>query len=178
MKNIAYIDGANLQKALPGIDYKRLYDYLSNKHKITDVYIFLGHLKSQESFYKLLKKTGYKIVFKEAIHGKDGKTKANIDVELTIQATKDFYEKKPKSTILISGDGDFSSVIDFWSDKKIKAKILAPDEKSCSYLLKKRKIWITYLKQPKIYNQIKKTKKLSLFQKILQKISSLFKSKF
>ncbi len=158
MKNIAYIDGANLQKSLPKVDYQKLQDYLSKKHKITHTYIFLGYLKSQEKFYKQLKKSGYKIIFKEAVRGRDGKTKANIDVELTIQATQDYYEHNPKQTILISGDGDFSSLVDFWKDKKVKAKILAPDEKSCSYLLKKRKIWITYLKQPKIYNQIKKSK--------------------
>jgi uncharacterized LabA/DUF88 family protein len=175
MKNIAYIDGANLQKALPDIDYQRFYDYLSKKHKTSEIFIFLGHLKSQEKFYKALKKNGYKIVFKEAVRGRDGKTKANIDVELTIKATQDFYEHKPKQTVLISGDGDFASLVDFWKDKKVKAKILAPDEKSCSYLLKKRKIWITYLRQPKIYNQIKKTKKLSLFQKILRKLKNLFK---
>lgn len=173
MKTRAYIDGANLQKSLPEIDYKKFQEYLKSKHKVDQIYIFLGKLKSKENFYKSLKKYGYKIIFKEAIRGKDGKTKANIDVELALEATKNFYEDKPKQAILVSGDGDFSSLIDFWKEKRVKAKILAPDEKSCSYLLKKRNIWITYLKQPKIYKQITKQRKTSLFQKIIQKISNI-----
>ncbi len=167
MKNIAYIDGANLQKALPNIDYKKFYNYLQEKHKTTDVYIFLGHLKSQTQTYKKLSKEGYKLIFKEAVHIKDGKTKANIDTELTLQATKDFYENDLKKGILVSGDGDFACLLDFWKTKKIKVQILAPKEGSCSYLIKKRNLKLTYLESPKVYKQISKiTQRKGLLQRL------------
>lgn len=169
MKTIAYIDAANLKKGLPSIDYKKFYTYLSEKHQADQIYFFTGYLKSQESKYKQLKKAGYTIVFKEAVHVKDGKTKANIDTELTLQATKDFYENDLKKGILISGDGDFACLLDFWKDKKIKTQVLAPQENYCSYLIKKRSLKLSYLDTPKIYNQISKsTQKQSIFSKILK----------
>jgi uncharacterized LabA/DUF88 family protein len=172
MKTITYIDGANLQKSLPSIDYSRLYDYLTQKHKSTDIYLFLGHLKSQEKTYKQLKKLGYNLVFKEAVYTK-GKTKANVDAELILHATSHTYELKPKKSILISGDGDFSCLLDFWKKKKIKPTVLAPQKSSCSSLIQKRNIKIKYLESPKIYNQIKITSETkSLFKRILDYIKT------
>lgn len=172
MKTITYIDGANLQKSLPNIDYKKLHDYLSQTHKSTDIYLFLGYLKSQEKTYKSLKKAGYNLIFKEVTYSK-GKTKANVDAELIIHATSHIYEQNLQKTILITGDGDFACLLDFWKKKKIKPTVLAPQENSCSYLIKKRKIKIKFLESPKIYNQIKiSSKSRSIFRKILDYIKA------
>lgn len=171
MNITAYIDGANLEKSLSNIDYQRLHTYLSDKHKVDKVYIFLGYLESQSKHYKLLKKAGYKIIFKEAVRLRNGKTKANVDAELILQAAQDYYEDKTTKAILISGDGDFTCLIDFWGKKRIKTHILPPEENSCSNLIKNRKVKITYLDQPKVYSQIKISKPQKFtFRKLLSGI--------
>jgi uncharacterized LabA/DUF88 family protein len=177
MNTTAYIDGANLEKSLSNIDYKRLHTYLSDKHKATKVYIFLGYLESQSKHYKLLKKAGYKIIFKEAVRLRNGKTKANVDAELILQAVQDYYEDKATKAILVSGDGDFTCLIDFWKKKRIKTNILPPQESSCSSLIKNRKVKITYLDQPKVYNQIKISKPQKFtFRKLLSTIFQKLKN--
>ncbi|MHA1549914.1 MAG: NYN domain-containing protein, partial [Alphaproteobacteria bacterium] len=119
-----YIDGANLHRGVISqnwkIDYKRFFVWLSEKYKTRKIYLFLGYLKKQNKLYNFLKKCGYILVFKETLVLKDGTTKGNCDAELVIQALEDFYEEKDgvNMGILVSGDGDFACLIDFWMCKK------------------------------------------------------------
>lgn len=88
------------------------------------------------------------MVFKETLNIK-GTVKGNCDAELVVKAVTDYYEQHTDQVILVTGDGDFSCLVDFFTERKCKVVICAPDKKSCSYLLKKRNVPIVWLDEVK-----------------------------
>ncbi len=138
------------------LDYKKLFRFLSDKYHPEKIYIFIGYIKDTTSLYANLTKYGYKLIFKVTLQKRNGEIKGNVDAELVVQALKDFYEINYDQAILISGDGDFSCLIKFWKEKTINIRILAPNKRSTSYLLRKENVSITYLDDPDILKFIKK----------------------
>ncbi|MFC1787816.1 NYN domain-containing protein [Patescibacteria group bacterium] len=63
---------------------------------------------------------------------------------------KDFYENDVKSVVLVSSDGDYTPLVKFWIEKKVKCTILSPAPvNKCSILLKKTGASIVYLDEVK-----------------------------
>lgn len=155
-----FIDGANLYKGMKSkteeLDYAKFHRYLTDKYRPKAIYIFIGKVATHQSLYDYLEQCGYKLVFKETLQTKDGEIKGNVDAELVVQSLEDFYEIDYEQGVLVSGDGDFACLIDFWKRKNIKPRILAPNKKYCSYLLRKQNISLTYLNDPDIFEIIKK----------------------
>ncbi len=147
--NFAYIDGANLHKAIEELgwelDYRRFRIWLLEKYGAAKAYIFIGLIPKYKDLYQHLQECGFTIVFKETTYDSAGKTKGNCDAELVLQAAQDFYEKKFDRLILISGDGDFSCLANFLLEKGSLALIIAPNRSKCSYLLRRIQTRIVYL---------------------------------
>lgn len=159
-KTIIYIDGANLYRgAISGgweICYKRFAKWLNDKYRPQEIIIFLGYIEKQKTLYNFLQTCGFRLIFKETIvYNK--KVKGNCDAELIQTCVQDFYEKSVEQAILISGDGDFSCLIDFWKTKNVKCSLLIPNKNYCSYLLRKRNIPIIFLENPRLRYKIEKT---------------------
>ena len=150
-KTAVFIDSSNIyfsQKTLGWkIDFKKLLEYFREN---TDLFriAFYGAInpdnKKERKFHDFLEIIGYavrhkKIKFikdeKDAIHG--GHHKGNIDVDLTIDAVhlRDSYD----SFVLLSGDGDFGSLI----------KYLKGHKKRCIVMSTKGHIAIELLRQAK-----------------------------
>ncbi len=159
-KTRIFIDGANLYKGMKSdiheLDYARFARYLKDKYRPEVIYIFIGYVESQKPLYEYLTKCGYQLIFKETLQQKNGEIKGNVDAELVIQSLEDFYEINYEQGILVSGDGDFACLIDFWQRKDVTPRVLAPNKKYCSYFLRKLKISLTYLDDPVIFENIKK----------------------
>lgn len=152
-----YIDGANLYKALPNIDYVKFMRFLLDKYKPKEVYIFLGYTKKQINLYKFLSNIGYKLIFRETTTDKLGNMKGNCDGELIVKSLEDFYIKGYDRSVLISGDGDFDCLVSFWKRNNINIIVLAPSKKHCSYLFRKNNsIKLTYLDSKDTYKDIQK----------------------
>lgn len=146
-----YIDWANLHqwsKDWWNLDYEKLRKWLIDKYKAKEVFLFMWYIKGNEQLYSYLSNCGYKITFKETLQV-DGKTKWNCDAELVLQAISDFYENNTNKVIIITGDWDFSCLVEFYKIKSCDIIILAPNKKYCSYLLKKKNIPIVYLEEMK-----------------------------
>jgi uncharacterized LabA/DUF88 family protein len=135
-----YIDGNNFHKSALSlefkVDYKKFYGWLRQKYKAKEVYLFMGYVPSRQNFYNGLKEIGYNIVFKNAVY-KKGLIKGNCDTELVIKVCQDLYEKKFEDFIILSNDGDFSALINFLLHKNKSVKILSPNLKKCSMLIRK-----------------------------------------
>ena len=162
MKTFIYIDGANLHQGIKSqdweLDYKRFYIWLNDKYRPEKIFIFLGFIKENQFLYDFLEKCGFLLIFKETLTLKNGTTKGNADTELAIQAMINFYENQMSRAILISGDGDFSCLLDFWEKKNVVGIVLPPYPKFCSYLIKKRQdITLIYLNQKNLIPKYKKT---------------------
>lgn len=155
-----FIDGANLYKGMKSekeeLDYAKFYKYLKDKYRPEAIYIFIGYIEILEPLYNFLRQCGYVLVFKETLQHKSGEIKGNVDAELVVQSLEDFYEINYNQGVLVSGDGDFACLIDFWKRKNVKAKILAPNKKRCSYFLRVQNVSLTYLNHPNIFLHIRK----------------------
>lgn len=162
MKSFVYIDGANLHQWSKlwkqAIDYARFFKRLSDKYKPTQIYMFVWYIEEKKKLYTHLSDIWFTLIFKETLVV-EGKVKGNCDAELVIQAVSDFYDHNTKRWILVSGDGDFGCLLDFYIHKKCRTILLAPNQQFCSYLLKKKNTPIVFLEDVAHKFGTKKVKK-------------------
>jgi len=122
-----FVDAANMFYAQREngwhLDYKRVYDFLSEEYQITGAYYFTStpsyentdQIKAYRQFRKALIHIGYTVVDKEVhiIHDKETGEKllkGNLDVEITLKmlASMPSYDV----AIILGGDRDFIPVVD------------------------------------------------------------------
>lgn len=75
------------------------------------------------------------------IYVENSKIKANCDVEISHYITKHIENKLVKEFTLLSGDGDFSMLLDYAKEKDVKVNLMPSDNKSTSRILKKKE-WL------------------------------------
>lgn len=145
-----YIDGNNLYRSAKElgfeIDYKKFRGWLRQKYDPSSVYLFIGLVPDRTKFYEYLQECGFILIFKQTI-SVGGGVKGNCDAELVLKTVSDFYTKACESCILITGDGDFGCVVEFLKENNAIDRIIAPDEKKCSILLKNKNTEITFLNE-------------------------------
>lgn len=149
-----FIDSQNLnvgvQKFGWKMDWRKFRRFLADKFGVTRAYMFIGYVPEFEAMYEQLHEAGYAIVLKptfdltkprpEALseeghqdnqktHQDDGEEKkpikGNIDAELVLWAMKEMsnYDK----AIIVSGDGDFYSLVEYLESKGRLLHILTPN---------------------------------------------------
>lgn len=150
--NFAYIDGANLDKAIRGLDwkldYKRFRVWLKDKFHITRAYIFLGLVPKHKDLYTNLQIAGFTLIFKETTYDSEGRVKGNCDANLVLNAVVDYFEKRFDKAVLVSSDGDYASLVKFMKDRKVFKSLISPNN-HCSFLLRKLNTPIVYLSTQK-----------------------------
>lgn len=147
-ENYAFIDSQNLnvstQKLGWKMDWHKFRAYLTEKYGVTKAFMFIGYVPEFEDMYKQLHETGFLIVLKPTFDmtkprpeqeekSKDDspakeeekKTKGNVDADLVLWAMKELrnYDK----AVIVSGDGDFYSLIEYLQSEKKLLKLLAPN---------------------------------------------------
>lgn len=163
VSNFAFIDSQNLNLGVRKdivkngrviykgwqLDFKKFRQYLSDKFRIDKAFLFIGYLKQNESLYKKLEAYGYELVFKPTVKDHVGKPKGNVDAELVLHAAAIEFPKYDKA-VVVSGDGDFYCLHQFLKKNEKLLKIIIPNAKSESSLLKpfqKYKIFIEFEKK-------------------------------
>lgn len=100
--------------------------------------------------YTSLQNAGYKLVFKEVVYDGEGKAKGNCDADLVLRAARDHFEQGVRSTIIVSSDGDYASLVKFWLEKGVACTVVSPAPiKRCSVILKRTGASIVYLEEVK-----------------------------
>ena len=137
--NYAFIDSQNLNLGIKdlgwSLDFRKFRIYLSNKYRVKKAFLFLGFVAKYKRLYEDLSSYGYILIFKPVIRNRDGRIKGNIDTELVMNAMRELqnFDK----AIIVSGDGDFYCLIEYFEElHKLKA-ILIPNQKSSSSLLER-----------------------------------------
>jgi len=137
--NFAYIDGQNLNLGVRSmgwvLDMKRFKIYLKEKYGISKAYIFIGFVAENQRMYNAFQEYGYTLVFKPVIDDKE--PKGNIDADLVLRAMIDFYEDKFEKAVIVTSDGDFYSLVDYFYSKEKLKNAISPCFKTYSSLLKK-----------------------------------------
>ena len=151
-KNFAYIDGANLHQGIKSLgwklDYARFRVWLKEKYNVESAYLFIGLIAKYKDLYTALQEAGYILVFKDTIFDGDGKAKGNCDADLVLHAVRDTYESDFDRAIIVSSDGDYSSLVSFLKEKNKIHTILSPREsRKCSLLLKRTGAPISYINE-------------------------------
>lgn len=140
-KVYAFIDSQNLNLGVQSqgakLDFSKFRQYLTQKYSVSKAFLFIGYMKEHKKLYAYLEKSGYICIYKKTLEYKEKKetiVKGNIDAELVLNAMIEFpnYDK----AIIVSGDGDFYPLIDYLRLKNKLLKIITPNKKYSSLLLK------------------------------------------
>ncbi len=159
--NFAYIDGQNLNLGVKSmgwdLDFKKFRIYLKEKYGVSKAYYFIGFVAGNQRLYDALQEYGYILNFKPVVLGDDKKPKGNIDADLVLRAMIDLHENVFDRALIVTSDGDFYSLVEyFYSEKKIKA-IISPNRKKCSSLLRRtgreKMIYLDNLKEKLEYKR-------------------------
>ncbi len=148
--NYAYIDAANLHQATKELgwelDYHRFRVWLSEKYGVVKACLFIGLVPKNKNLYTHLQNSGFILIFKEVIYDGIGKPKGNCDADLVVQVMQDAFENNFEKAIIVSSDGDYSSLVKFLqSQSKLEAVLSPAIEEKCSILLKRTGVPIAYL---------------------------------
>jgi uncharacterized LabA/DUF88 family protein len=136
------------------MDWQKFRRWLADVHGVSKAYMFIGYVPEFEALYEQMHDAGYMVVLKptydmtrpmpledtgdrqdtagkrSGVRGSDARpeekkpVKGNIDADLVLWAMKEIgnYDK----AILVSGDGDFYSLVEYLESKKRLGKILTP----------------------------------------------------
>lgn len=123
------------------MDWQKFRKFLEEQYGVTKAFMFIGYVPEFEPLYEQMHDAGYAIVLKPTFDmtkpvqedSSDAKdkpdeekkpVKGNIDADLVLWAMKEIsnYDK----AILVSGDGDFYSLVEYLEGKKRLAHILTP----------------------------------------------------
>jgi len=137
--NYAFIDSQNLNLAIRDqgwiLDYKRFRKYLEQKYNISQAFLFIGYVPSNQNLYTSLQKYGYLLIFKPTLVLQSVKTKGNVDAELVLHSVIEMqnYDK----AIVVSGDGDYHCLVDYLIKQNKLLHLMIPNKYKYSSLLKK-----------------------------------------
>lgn len=150
----AFIDSQNLnlgvQKVGFKMDWRRFRKFLADKYGVTHAYMFIGYMTENEALYEYMHELGFLVVLKPtlditaSVQGVAENTtdapkadekpvvKGNIDADLVLYAMKEMpnYDK----AIIVSGDGDFLSLIEYLDEQGKLLHVMAPNWQYSSLL--------------------------------------------
>ncbi len=135
--NYAFIDAQNLHVAVRHlgwtIDFPVFRKFLQTEYHVERAYLFIGFREEYTELYSDLQSAGFILVLKPTIKARDGTVKGNCDADLVLQAMIDLpdYDK----AVIITGDGDFASLVRYLKEQGKLAVLLAPDKHRYSGLL-------------------------------------------
>lgn len=136
--NYAFIDSQNLNLSIRSqgwiLNYKRFRIYLKDKLGVVQAFLFIGYIPHNQHLYTDLQKKGYVLIFKPTMILPSGKAKGNVDAELVLHTMIEWpnYDK----AIIVSGDGDFSCLIEHLSKHDKLERLVIPDQNNYSSLLR------------------------------------------
>ena len=131
------------------LDYRKFREYLTFNFKVAKVFLFIGYIASNKQLYRDLKSFGYELVFKPTTKDSMGKPKGNIDAELVLHAAAIEFVNYDKA-VIVSGDGDFYCLHEYLEKKNKLLKIVIPNSKRESSLLRKfqpYKLYVEYKRE-------------------------------
>lgn len=134
----AFIDSQNLnvgvQKFGWKMDWRKFRQFLADEYGVTKAYMFIGYIPENEQLYDQMHEVGFSVVLKPTfdltrprpeVDEKDERpVKGNIDADLVLWVMKEMsnYEK----AIIVSGDGDFFSLVEYLVSKNRLLHLLTP----------------------------------------------------
>jgi len=144
-ENIAFVDGQNLYMGTRSetppwnIDLTKFREYLRRKYHVEKAYYFLGFVDEKyQDLYESIQSAGFILIFKKHTNAMLGEKKGNVDTDIVFHVMKKLYKGEVNGKIvLVSGDGDYSMLVDFLIEEEKFLKLLFPNKQFASSLYKK-----------------------------------------
>lgn len=155
LNNYAFIDSQNLnvgvQKFGWKMDWVKFRKFLSDNYDVNNAYMFIGYVPEFENLYEQMHEAGYLVVLKPTFDmtrpqpeapdpvpapadaaapspepEEKKPVKGNIDADMVLWAMKELphYDK----AVIVSGDGDFYSLVEYLHQLGKLAKLLTPNQ--------------------------------------------------
>ena len=138
----AFIDSQNLNVSVQNygwkMNWRKFREFLGERYGVTKAFMFIGYMPENEDLYEKMHEAGYSVVLKqiydmtrprpeENANSKDDykkPVKGNVDADMVLWAMKEIpnYDK----AIIVSGDGDFHSLIEHLIQRNKLLKVLTP----------------------------------------------------
>ncbi len=138
----AFIDSQNLNVGTQKFGWKmnwvKLRKFLADEYGVTKAFMFIGYIPENESLYEQMHEAGYMVVLKPTFDmtrprpedkpddkkDEERHIKGNVDAELVLWTMKEMsnYQK----AIIVSGDGDFYSLVEYLEGKGRLLHLLTP----------------------------------------------------
>lgn len=118
------------------LDYRKFRVYLRDKFGVEKAILFIGYMDKYKPLYKAIRQYGYDLVFKPTVQDELGKPKGNIDAELVLHTAAIEYPNF-ELAVVVSGDGDFYCLYEFLEQRQKLGKIIIPNRRAESSLLKR-----------------------------------------
>lgn len=126
------------------LDFRKFRQYLKDKFRVRKAFLFIGYIPENKTLYQLLKFYGYQLIFKPTVKDKNGKVKGNVDSELVLHSAAIEFAHYDKA-VIVAGDGDYRCLYEYLIKKDKLLRIVIPNEKSESSLLKPFQSYKTFL---------------------------------
>lgn len=177
-KTYAFIDSQNLNLGVKNdvinakgkviyrgkqLDYRKFRHYLREKYNVSQAYIFIGMVPTNNSLYTYLQRCGFTLVFKTISTYMDERgqtiTKGNVDTDIVLWSVGKL-EKEYDTAVFVSGDGDFLSLYEYMDELGKLKKIIVPNRMRYSKLLNSFRDRLAFVGDvPKLLNEIQTNKK-------------------
>jgi uncharacterized LabA/DUF88 family protein len=170
--NYAFIDSQNLNLGTQHVgfkmNWKKFREFLQEKYDVEKAFMFIGYVPDNEELYNQMNDAGYTVVLKptvdmlmttEELADEKHVTKGNVDADLVMYMMKEIPNYK--KAILVSGDGDFYTLIEYLKGKQKLLNIMVPNYKYSSLLKKFESdiVRLDTLKDELAYRTFRRTKK-------------------
>lgn len=177
-KTYAFIDSQNLNLGVKNdvinakgkviyrgkqLDYRKFRHYLREKYNVSQAYIFIGMVPTNNSLYTYLQRCGFTLVFKTISTYMDERgqtiTKGNVDTDIVLWSVGKL-EKEYDAAVFVSGDGDFLSLYEYMDELGKLKKIIVPNRMRYSKLLNSFRDKLAFVGDvPRLLNEIQTNKK-------------------
>ncbi|PIQ70677.1 hypothetical protein COV88_02860 [Candidatus Saccharibacteria bacterium CG11_big_fil_rev_8_21_14_0_20_41_19] len=135
--NYAFIDSQNLNLGVRSLgrtlDFKKIRLYLKNKYNVYKAYLFIGYQDGNERLYSSLQEADYILIFKPTVELTNGIVKGNVNAELVLHSAAIQYKNYDKA-VIVSGDGDFTCLVEFLEERSKSLYVLTPNRHYSSLL--------------------------------------------
>lgn len=124
------------------MDWKKFRAYLRDEFDVECAYMFIGYMPENEELYTQMHDAGYLVALKPTLdmfmnpedERKEDRppTKGNVDTELVMYVMKEMpnYAR----AIIVSGDGDFYSLIEYLKEQNKLHTVMVPNWKYSTLL--------------------------------------------
>ena len=130
------------------LDFRKFRQYLMDKFRVKKAFLFIGYIPQNKTLYATLHSFGYELIYKPTVKDDNGKVKGNVDAELVLHAAAVEFARYEKA-VVVAGDGDYRCLYEFLIKRGKLLRIIIPNSKSESSLLKPFQIYKTFIENEK-----------------------------